>query len=445
MTDTSRVNSAPPEDPLSADRRTLAVAAAAMVAFILIGLVSAAIVTRSACAGLEPSEVAVAATGPVAEVAADLDDGARAAVKALLARDDLLGEPLELARVDGAERLLPVDGGVVAAGPTLTLLSPDGRAIVAAEAGGHLVGGGPTLFNLALTNELTGQTDALLPLNPALQPGECADTATVGTPLTFLVGALDGQLALFRVEEDSDEPRIELRDGVVGARWVTELEVGFGQPGVLAERFDGAVGGDLVVVGRRGVPDEPAPLVQAFRREDGTPAWQLHLDDLTRYAPVGDGAVRVHVLGVDADLALLAIQRDGTDQAASILAVDAADGQVRWEPDTLGLVEPVAAVLVDDVLLVGVADDLAMVWRLAREDGVVTTLAAADRTATAVAAVGERVLVGRHGSLDVAATGQPEVTMELGDWEVRDLLVTADRLTVLMGNGDAAVAVTFAR
>jgi hypothetical protein len=90
---------------------------------------------------------------------------------------------------------------------------------------GTPVGSGLHLYSLALTNPLTGQVDALQPLDEELEGLTCQDTALVGSPLAFHLAASDGQLLVLRVEEDGDEPELELRDPVAGQVWAAGLRL----------------------------------------------------------------------------------------------------------------------------------------------------------------------------------------------------------------------------
>jgi hypothetical protein len=220
---------------MSADRRVLAVAAISMVALVLVGVVSAQLFTRSACASIDPEPIAdrsVAAVAPAvagegvpdvglvaAEALPDVPEGNRDAVTAAIASlEGAIGPLVTAADVRGAEGLRVVDGGVAAVGPVTTVLGADGAEVQATVDvdEGTVVGSGSSLFSLALVNQLTGQVDALQAVDVGLAAGPCVDTATVGTPLAFHLDAGDGELLLLRTEEDGDEPAVELQGS---GRW----------------------------------------------------------------------------------------------------------------------------------------------------------------------------------------------------------------------------------
>jgi hypothetical protein len=133
------------------------------------------------------------------------------------------------------------------------------RAAAGFDAPAVVVGTGSTLYAVALMNETTGQVDAVQPLDADLEPaGGCLDAATVNVPFAFHLDANDGEALLFRVEEDSDEPELQLRDRG-GIRWDAPLEVAIAPPGLLGER--------LAVV-RRELFRAPEPRARAGRQDD---------------------------------------------------------------------------------------------------------------------------------------------------------------------------------
>jgi hypothetical protein len=111
------------QDPLAADRRTLVIAAVAMVALISVGVVSAALFTGSACDDLAPGEVAVAAASSdvrqvVDEAFGELDeDGRDAIVDDVSELASQLGPVTGAAQVGPAERMAAMGAGAVAVGP----------------------------------------------------------------------------------------------------------------------------------------------------------------------------------------------------------------------------------------------------------------------------------------------------------------------------------------
>jgi hypothetical protein len=366
----------PADDPLAADKRTLVIALVAMVLLVSVGVVSAAVFTGSACQDISPSPVT---TSPVAS--GEVTAGLRAAFPAagdeqlagfeaqLTGLAEQLGPVTGVAVADGADRLAITADGVAALGGVTTLLDARGAEVVArADVGaGVVVGDGDALVSLARVNDLTGQVDAFATVDAteagALTEIGCVDTATVGTPLAFELDAADGQLLLFRAEEDGDDAELELRDPRDGRQWFHRVDVGVAPPGVTGERIDGRLGDRLAVLVRRTDPDEDVPLVTAVDRGDGTPRWELGREDLARVSvgatstdpdavPTGVGAVlredaaqRLELLSLDEQQILIVISdaRDesavrpaGTDALGPsvgpgvVVALGAGDGAVRW-------------------------------------------------------------------------------------------------------------------
>jgi outer membrane protein assembly factor BamB len=341
------------DDPMSADRRVLAVAAISMVALVLVGVVSAQVFTRSACAGIVPeliSDRSVAAVAPAvagegapdvgvvaAEALPDLAEGDRDAVTAAIASlEGTIGPLVSVVDVRGADGVRAVDGGVAAVGSITTRLGADGgevKATVDVEEG-TVVGSGSSLFSLALINPLTGQVDALQAVDPGLVAGPCIDTATVGTPLAFHLDAGDGELLLLRTEEDGDEPAIELRDPLAGSVWSTELEVGTAPAGVLGERVTARLGVDAVVAGWRTVPSQEGDAVALLERDSGEVRWTAPMEPLRDVAQAGSQPMWVDVLAVGEEEVLVALVLEGRDPrstwTATVVALALEDGTLRW-------------------------------------------------------------------------------------------------------------------
>jgi outer membrane protein assembly factor BamB len=344
------------DDPMSADRRVLAVAAISMVALVLVGVVSAQLFTRSACASIDPEPIpdrSVAAVAPAvagegvpdvglvaAEAFPDLPEEERDAVTAAIAAlEGAIGPLATVADVRGADGLRAVDGGVAAIGSTTTLLDADGAAVQATVDvdEGTVVGSGSSLFSLALVNPLTGQVDALQAVDPGLAPGPCIDTATVGTPLAFHLDAGDGELLVLRTEEDGDEPAVELRDPLAGSVWSTELEVGTAPAGVLAERVTARLGVDTVVAGWRTVPSHEGDAVALLDRDRGEVRWKAPVAPLREAAQAGSQPLWVDVLAVGEREVLVTLLLEPEEQGqarstwtATVAALDLDDGTLRW-------------------------------------------------------------------------------------------------------------------
>ncbi|GGI06865.1 hypothetical protein [Egicoccus halophilus] len=351
------------DDPLSADRRVLAIGALAMVLLIVVGVVAASVFTRSACADIAVDTVPAGTAGDLETVLTDglgdLFDDERQVLLDFLTGilPDRLGPVTGAVDVLGAEGLTPVGTAgerlVAATGTTTTVI--DVAAVEAAGAvdvgSGTVVGSGPSLYDLALINPGTGQTDAFLPLDARLDAGDCLDTATVGTSFAFFLDAADGQLLLFRVEEDGEFPELELRDAHQGQIWASHLDVPEIPPGITGERLDAQIGDDLVVVGRRTTVEDETPIVSAFTRDTGAGVWSLELPALLDAAPAGDTPVWVDVLDVDTDTTLLGLSREDRQGEASLVALDSADGSLRWADD-LDAAVPVTASLAGDTATV---------------------------------------------------------------------------------------------
>jgi hypothetical protein len=442
------------DDPMSADRRVLTVAAISMVALVLVGVVSAQLFARSACGAIDPrphgdriagADLEAALTDGLPDLGGPSIDALATAVDTVAA---LVGPVTGAADVRGADRLAIVDGEVAALGRITTVLAGASTEVRATRDldEGTVVGDGATLYSLALVNELTAQVDAIQPLDGDLGPGTCVDTATVGTPLAFHLDAGAGELLLLRTEEDGDEPAVELRDAVAGRVWSTPVDVGTAPAGVLAERVAGRLGEDLVVVGRRIGQDEDEPAVVALDRADGEQRWSLPIGALVGSAPPGDGQVWPTVLTVGDELALVALAREEDRAAATVVALDVADGTVRWHLDTP--VEPLAAATSVGTdgegavwLAARVADEVELLRLTADGERVTGSSLPGDDAALAHLDADTAVLGSGATLLVSDPDGQQAVT---SDARVLDLAADGSRLHVLYGTDEGAVVVSFA-
>ena len=460
------------DDPLSADRRVLIVGAVSMVLLVLVGVVSASIFTRSACAGIAPDAVTAGAVGELDTVLADglgdLFDDERVTLESYLSGPlvEAFGPVRGAVDVTGADRLAPVgeagDGLVAALGDTTTVLETGEVAVRdAAEVGnGTVVGSGTTLYSLALTNPGTGQTDAIVPMDASLAGGDCLDTATVGTSFAFYLAADAGQLALFRVEEDGEFPQVEVRDAQQGQVWNSPLDAPEIPPGVTGGRLSAGLGEDLMVVGRRAAVDDEAPAVSAFGRADGEARWQLAYGDLAAAAPTGDTAVWVEVLDVDADLVLVAVSRELSDGEQGergdrvLVALDAGDGTVRWTQDLDGAVPVAATVDAGQVTLLADTGTGVDSRRFAAADGTPGPTSgrgdpaggvAFDGRGAIVHAGGADVVVAGNGVTRFDESGATEAVYELQGTQVLliDAVTAGDATVVLVASEDGAVAVVY--
>jgi hypothetical protein len=458
------------EDPLSADRRTLIIAAAAMVVLIAVGVVSAAIFTRSACGAVTPELVAAGNGAAVdaqpeavlAEALPELDQQQLAElIDGLAALGDdqatLADVVLGVTDVGAATAFTELDGDLVATGARLTVLhGPDGPDDRQAAASGPVadvddpavvVGDGSTMYSLALANELTGQVDAIVPVTAGLEAGECFDTAQVGIPLTFHLDADDGELLLFRVDDDGDHPEIEIRDAD-GSVHSERIVLGTGPPGALAQRLDGMLGEDLAVTARRTRADEQPPAIQARDRASGSERWSVGPSEVAQFAPPGDEALELSLVEVTGDVVLVAVSREDR-RPVQLLALDAEDGSNLWLSDLETHQTPRSAGARDGGLLVTVArgggdgTPTQKLLHLDLGDGSSAVLAASDGEQARAASVDGLVWFGVDGSLTAVADDGEQRTTTL-PVEVTDLAVTDDLVAVLLRDGDDGAVVWLA-
>jgi hypothetical protein len=464
----------PHEDPLAADRRTIVIAAVVMVALVLVGVVSGSLFARSACRDLAPTATqAPVASDPDLVIAAAFPQLEPAAADGLVdAITELAGElgPLTgIADATGAQRLAIVDGTTAAVGRSTTLVDVSGQVQASAtfEDAATVVGDGGTLYSLALVNPRTGQVDGLQPVDADLQAGTCVDTALVGSPLAFHIAAGGGQLALLRVSEDGGEPELELRDPVAGQVWVAPLDLGQAPAGILGEWVTGAIGDREVLVGRRTRPGDQEPVLAAFARRTGEPRWQLDRDDLG--VLVADaGAQPVEVVRADGEVALVVLGavedpaggEDATAEAgaragdgAALLAVDLADGTVRWAQPLPAGGRVAAAELLPDAAWLALAgdevvtvlhadaDELRRVDRVPAGDTSLATLP--DGRLLVASAAGVRLTTeAATDAVDAAVDG--DAATFGAPFIGRDVVVADGRVTLLLdGPDDGAVLATF--
>jgi hypothetical protein len=454
------------EDPLAADKRTMVIGGTAMVVLILVGVISAQLFARGGCAAVADPRPVTGAAGEVtpAELVGEvLGIDGEAAIGAI---ERTAGVPVTTAAAVGdAEHLLPIEDGLIAAGPTVTSFDAALTPVSTFETSDRLVGGGPTVYDVAVANEATGQADALVSLSgPALDVGTCVDTAVVGSPFAFLLGAGDGQLLLLRADEDGDRPELQLRDDESGALWDTRIVLPAGPPGALAERTSAGLGPDTVVAARRVGPQEEttSPAVIAHDREDGTERFALDAATLARTSEL-DGAapIRWEVAAVGATTALLHGRPDPSDAADDapvatdgvLVLLDLAAGDVTT---TVAGVGPLVATALDpaapdDRYAVATAtrdreDELRLIDADGRTDPLVTAL-----SDTHLAWLGDTALAAgddRLVRIDPAGDADDEV---VDGARIDDLVATADgRVAVLLtaeaegdeAGGDAVLVVT---
>jgi hypothetical protein len=447
------------EDPLAADKRTMVIGGAAMVALILVGVVSAQLFARGGCVAVaDPQAIADAPSeAPPAELIGDRLGADGAAIVAAIERT--AGVPVTTASAVGdADGLLALEEGVVAVGPTVTSFDASLTPIATFDTTDRLVGGGSTIYDVAVANEVTGQADALVPLSGAdLDVGTCVDTAVVGSPFAFLLGGGDGQLLLLRADEDGDRPELQLRDDESGALWDARIVLPTGPPGTLAERTSAGLGPEVVVAARRVGPQEEtaSPAVTVHDRADGTERVTVDASDLATASQLDEASpTRWQVAAVGETTALLHGRPDPSDADEDapvaddgvLVLLDLEDGEVTAVTDGVG---PLVAAVPDPAAsadLYGVAtastegaDEL----RLVTADGEAETLTA--RVAdTHLAWLGDGLLAaGGDQLVRTGPTGEPAVE-ELPGARVTDLLTTTDgRVAVLLtsaSDGDATTS-----
>ena len=322
----------------TADRRVVITALVVMVALVVFGVGFGSLFAATNCRQLRPIELDVSASSAVPPATVGSDVAALLAAQGvdatvLAATEQLLGPatvaiPLAL---DGPIRITLDPAGVLVTGDGALLVGSDGRLVagVGFRRPITVVGDGSAVYALVVGNSITGQVDALRPLLPGADgftAGTCVDTSAVGSPLSFLHDARDGNLLGLRTDEDGSEAVLELRDPTRGRVWATVIELPRAPAGLQGSRTSGAIGPDTVVMARRiGVLiDDPSiadqgAAVQGFARSDGTVRWTLTPDDVRAALPddLADVAtLRLEVAHIDDVRALITV---GPDVAADAL------------------------------------------------------------------------------------------------------------------------------
>lgn len=458
------------EDPLSADRRTLLIAAVAMVVLIAVGVASAAMFTSSACGLVVPEPVeAGRADGDVTAVLAGalpgLDDGTVEAVAAEL--EQLAGAVPEgvpvswpgravgAVDVGPATGLTVVDGQLLATGPRLTVLpppAPDATPDATPDAGpaaeldeaAVVVGDGERVYSLAEVHEPTGQISSVVPVDADLDAGDCYDTAQVGVALAFHLDAGDGQLLLLRSDDNGEHPEVEVRDAD-GSVWSERVQLGAGPAGGLAARLDGRLGDDHVVTARRSRPDDSAPALQARARDRGVEQWSVTPAEVAQRMPPGDEALEIEVVAITDDLVLTAVSREGGD-AVLLLAFDLDDGAWAWTseldaeavPRWVGEADGAAQLLVPRL-----ADGEVSGHELVAVDpatGDVSVRHGLDGAAASAASGRAGLLAAADGDMVAVGTDAPPRSAQL-PVAVADLAVVGESTAVLLRDGEDGAVV----
>lgn len=347
------------EDPLAADRRTLVIGGVSMVVLILIGVVSAQLFARGGCTSiLSPGPAAAVATDVAPEAVVDEHlhpvDGDRAVdiVEQVAGARVVAAIP-----VGEANRVAPLDGGLLTAGRTVTSLDDQLTPVATVTTDDVVVGDGPAVHAVTIPDERSGQTDAFVPLRGTdLDVGTCIDTAVVGAPFAFHLDAGGGQLLLIRADEEGQGPHLDLRGPDGRSVWEADLDLPGGPPGTMAERLTGRLGPDTVVAARRVSPQEEgaAPAVFAVSRDDGSPRFTVDGDTLAAAAGLDPAdPIRWQVAAVGPTTALVHGRPDRLDaeptgvgqprEDGSLVLLDLRDGQPLTARTDVGPVTAAAA------------------------------------------------------------------------------------------------------
>jgi hypothetical protein len=268
------------------DRRTMIVGISVMLGLIAFGLAFGARFGATECRRLEPQVIAIASSTTADPLVGDTAE--RLLVERLgeAASDALVTEhgPVDLVLplpMDGLRRLAPDPVGVKLVGAGALLVERDGTVLAGAtfRDGVEVVGSGAAVYALVVANVITGQVDALRPLQLSRQgvsTSACVDTSAVGSPLSFVLDARDGLLVGLRTDEDGSESVLELRDPSRGRVWAPRVLLGQAPAGLHGARTSGAIAGDVVVLARRvHEPDAVATALTAFDRRSGEERWSV--------------------------------------------------------------------------------------------------------------------------------------------------------------------------
>jgi len=320
-----------------ADRRVVITALVVMVALVLFGIGFGSLYGATNCRQLRP--VLLDATSPQVPspttTGAEVRDvlTARGVEAHVLDAVEMLAGPVVLTTavlLDAPSRLGPSASGVLVTGDGAVLLAPDGvtRSVVRFRRPVTVVGDGGAVYALVVGNTITGQVDALRPFLPGpdgFTPGTCVDTSAVGSPLSFLHDARDGDLLGLRTDEDGSDVVLELRDPTRGRVWAPVIELPRAPAGLHGARTSGAIGPGAVVLARRiGVLlddpalDDPGHALQAIGRSDGRFRWTLGPAEVRAVLPVelADLAnLRLEVAHVDEVRVLVTVAPDVASDA----------------------------------------------------------------------------------------------------------------------------------
>lgn len=315
------------------DRRVMLIALAVMLGLVLFGVGYGALFAATECRTLRPVARDVGALDTGRLGTGVLDPALRVQLEERLGPvTGVLELPL-----DAPRRLATHGDGVLVTGDGLVRVRADGSAAAIGfprTSAVTVVGDGRAPYALVVGNTITGQSDALRPLLlgvDGIEAGTCVDTSAVGSPLSFVHDAREGQLLGLRTDEDGSEVLVELRDPVRGRLWAPPIVLPRAPAGLQGSRTSGAIGPDLVVVTRRitDTDDETertAAAVLGFARTDGAPRFTLTpaqvraaLAAAVVQSPAdqlaAESALRIAVVHVGADVVTLHVFPDvGPDE-----------------------------------------------------------------------------------------------------------------------------------
>jgi hypothetical protein len=303
-----------------------------MIALVLFGVGFGGLFGATNCRQLRPTDLDVSAAAFVSPVTSGEDIAALLAehgvdAATLAASEALLG-PVTLALpvvLDAPLRLGAHSAGVLVTGDGAMLVASEGDVLagVSFRRDITVVGDGSAVYALVVGNAITGQVDALRPLLPEVDgfvPGTCVDTSAVGSPLSFLHDARDGNMLGLRTDEDGSDSVLELRDPTRGRVWAPAVEFPRAPAGLQGARTSGVIGPDTVVLARRfgvdlidGASDDEGHALQAFARSDGTLRWTLGTEDVRAALPpdlAETPALRLEVAHVDGERTLVTVAPD---------------------------------------------------------------------------------------------------------------------------------------
>lgn len=454
------------EDPLAADRRTLTIGAIATVALILVGVVSAQLFARGGCDTIvtpQPAS-ATADTGPPANVV-DEHLGDVDGERAIGIVEAATGAPVVAAvPVGEADEVAVLDDGFVTTGAAVTSLDATASPVATYETAGRVVGDGTAVYDVTLANDTTGQVDAFVPLSGTdLDVGACVDTAVVGSPFAFLLDAGDGELLLFRADEEGEGPLLQLRDAETGVRWEARVTLPAGSPGRLAERLSARLGPEDVVAARRVGPQEETdtPALVAVSRADGAVRFELAGDALAEAVELDPAQpIRWEVAAVGRDTALIHARPDPSGAAdaevppvGSLALLDLADGTVVAAFPGVGPVTAAAAGVTGAdgtdryVVATGVRAEDTAVIALLDGDGTLTEIDASVSDASFAWVDGTAIVAAERSLSPLDPDGASPAGGSLEGGRFLDVAVTDDGRTAVLitaggAGGDAVLLVT---